>query len=328
MSSLYKIQPANSYQQVLNVGSNNSGLTASLQNVTDGKGTTCPLQLSTSTLNVQGTFQINGTTAVGITPVAAHTLLANITGSTALPVAVATNKFIQSINVQSFLTAGAATYTPTTGMVFCVIEVLAGGGAGGGTGNTSTHAVAAVGGGGGSGGYVKCLLTAAQVGTTGTISVGAAGTGVSANTGGTGGNTTITFNSGVNEILANGGVGGFSASLLTTSTINLGGALGGAVSATTYGTVMVNQAGNSGGSPDTIAQSQGTALGLAGANSQYGAGGAAQATTSATASGFAGIAALGNGAGGSGSTSTNSAGSLAGGNGTAGCIIITEFVAV
>lgn len=60
MSNFTGQSPANTYKQILNVGSGNSGLTTSLQNVTDGVGTTSILQLSTTALNIDGTFTVQG----------------------------------------------------------------------------------------------------------------------------------------------------------------------------------------------------------------------------------------------------------------------------
>lgn len=60
MSNLFGIYPGNTYKQLLNIGANNIALTASLQYVTDGTGINSALQLSTTTVNVQGTLLVNG----------------------------------------------------------------------------------------------------------------------------------------------------------------------------------------------------------------------------------------------------------------------------
>lgn len=81
MSSLYNNKVKDIYKQILNVGSGNSGLTATLQGVTDGIGTACPLEMSTTTVNIDGVFTINGN------PIATDSLSdignVTITGATA-----------------------------------------------------------------------------------------------------------------------------------------------------------------------------------------------------------------------------------------------------
>jgi len=62
MATLTGSTIANSYKQLLQVGSNNTGLTGTVQTVQDGSGTNSGLQLSNSTVNINGTFQLNGVT--------------------------------------------------------------------------------------------------------------------------------------------------------------------------------------------------------------------------------------------------------------------------
>jgi trimeric autotransporter adhesin len=61
MSTLTGTQIANTYKQLLQVGTGNVGLTSSLQTVQDGDAANSPLQLSNSAVNINGTFQLNGT---------------------------------------------------------------------------------------------------------------------------------------------------------------------------------------------------------------------------------------------------------------------------
>ncbi len=61
MASLTGTQIANTYKQLLQVGTGNVGLTSSLQTVQDGDANNSPLQLSNSAVNINGTFQLNGT---------------------------------------------------------------------------------------------------------------------------------------------------------------------------------------------------------------------------------------------------------------------------
>ena len=60
MATLTGKQIANSYKQLLQIGSNNTGVSVALQTVQDGNGSNTALQLSNSTVNVNGTFALNG----------------------------------------------------------------------------------------------------------------------------------------------------------------------------------------------------------------------------------------------------------------------------
>ena len=79
---------------------------------------------------------------------------------------------ITSVVQQIFTTSG--TYTPTSGMVYAYVEVLGGGSGGAGTTSPGLNFVN-VGGGGGAGGYAASLLSAATIGASQTVTVGAAG---------------------------------------------------------------------------------------------------------------------------------------------------------
>lgn len=65
------------YKQLLNIGSSNSGLTSSLVDVTDGGGVAAPFQLSTTTFNITGTLLVNGSPLTAITIQEEGTSLAN-----------------------------------------------------------------------------------------------------------------------------------------------------------------------------------------------------------------------------------------------------------
>lgn len=60
MATLTGKQIANSYKQLLQIGSDNTGITTTLQTVQDGNGNSSPLQLTNSILNINGTLQLNG----------------------------------------------------------------------------------------------------------------------------------------------------------------------------------------------------------------------------------------------------------------------------
>jgi hypothetical protein len=53
---------ASTYKDLLQVSNNNSGIDTTLRNISDGEGTTSPLQLSNSTINLTGTVQLQGST--------------------------------------------------------------------------------------------------------------------------------------------------------------------------------------------------------------------------------------------------------------------------
>lgn len=77
---------ANTYKNLLNIDNNNSGVDGTVRTVQDGEGTSTPLQLSNSILNVNGTLQLNG---VAIT--ADASAINNITDLTAITGIVATS---------------------------------------------------------------------------------------------------------------------------------------------------------------------------------------------------------------------------------------------
>ena len=82
MATLTGTQIANTYKQLLQVGSGNTGLTGTVQSVQDGQGNNSPLQLSQSAVNINGTFQLSGVTLTAN----ASTLnaVADLTGATGI----------------------------------------------------------------------------------------------------------------------------------------------------------------------------------------------------------------------------------------------------
>jgi len=206
------------------------------------------------------------------------------------------------INAQIF--AASATYTPSPGMLYC--EIIAVGGGGGGGGAVATGATTySGGGGGGSGEYAYGIFTAAQIGTSQTITIGAAGSAGSGVAGGAGGATSVG-----SLLSANGGAGGTSASAATA--FNIPGALGG-----TGGT-----GGNfrfAGGVGGNSSGGSGVLFGGIGGSSEKGSGGQGGILS-------AGSAALGYGSGGGGASQVPSGAALAGGAGTSGGVFITEYI--
>lgn len=211
---------------------------------------------------------------------------------------------VKSVHVQQF--TGSGTYTPTTGMIYAIIdEAGAGGGTGGSAagGNSSPSA--------GAGGYLRALLTAAQIGVSQVITIGAAGTagaGASNTTGGNGGTTTVG-----GLLTAAGGIGTSGTGSATAS-----GGAGGGVAVST-GVAMITIPGQQGGGMGNVS---GNSVGLGqvgfGGSNPVGFGGPAQFGQLGTTTN--GIAGTGYGAGASGSWSGG-----AGAAGTSGIVTITEF---
>ena len=153
-----------------------------------------------------GNLYLNGTAVYTAIP----TALPNGTTATTQSVGdtstkVATNQFVSqnafgSINIQKFSTAGTFTYTPTSGLIYAIVEIMGAGGAGATVSNQN-------GGAGGAGGYLRGVVSATAIGASKSITVGAAGT--PGNTGGTTSFGTIFSASGGASASANaGGAGG------------------------------------------------------------------------------------------------------------------------
>jgi len=213
-----------------------------------------------------------------------------------------------SINIQTFTSSG--TYTPTSGMMYCIVQCIGGGGAGGGVAATGA-ANYAVAGGGGAGEYSVGAFSAATIGASQTVTIGAGGTpgSAGANAGGTGGTTSLGA-----LITSVGGVGGGGGAVQTLATFEFGGAGG---SGGTGGQVRI---GGTAGFYGIGQQGTQLLIGGSGGNSPLGGGlGSFSSTTT-------GPAASGYGAGGGGSSNGNSQSAKAGGGGGKGTIIITEYI--
>lgn len=256
-------------------------------------GTLPVSQGGTGAVTLTGVLKGNGTS-----PFTASAVLAVADGGTG----VSSQNWFTSVATQVFTSNG--TYTPTAGMKYCIIECVGGGGGGGGV--TSSAGNNAAGGGGGAGGYSRKVSTAAIIGASQVVTIGplgAAGTS-GANNGSAGGDTSVG-----SICIAKGGSGGIGAS----SSIGAGGAGGVA------GTGDFTPTGAR-GQPGPGFSTGGLAAGFSGgggANGPFGGGGAG-------GQGGAGGAATNYGAGGGGGQVGNS--SVAGGNGSAGVVIITEYI--
>lgn len=215
---------------------------------------------------------------------------------------------ITQVIVQIFTSNG--TYTPTSGMKYCIVEVQAPGGGGGGAA-TSGATTAAIGGGGGGGGYARKTFAAATIGASQTVTVPAGGAGGAA--GSNNGTTASTVSMGA-LISATGGGGGAGGGAGAVGA-NVGGA-GGIGTATSPGFATT---GSPGGACISSALN---VMGSSGGNSYFSGGGLAIAGNVG-----AGNAALGYGGGGGGAVTANST-QQAGGAGAPGLIVVTEYVSV
>ncbi len=217
------------------------------------------------------------------------------------------------LNIQTFYSGVAATYTPTAGTNIAIIKMLGGGGAGGGAAGVAGNTAA--GGGGGAGGYVEHQLNGVSGTYTYTIGVGGTPGSAGNNTGGNGAATT--FSGGA--LSAGGGSGGGGAAAQNAAYVALT-AVGGASGNGTGGN-LVNLPGQAGF--QGFAYLNSGVISGEGGNNIFGNGASPVAAgPSSQTTGNAGPA--GTGTGGSGGASYAGA-SVAGGAGGSGLIIITEY---
>jgi hypothetical protein len=275
---------------------------------------------SLTCLNIESTGSIN--IATGQTY--------NINGTTVL-------KTTPTINMQVFSTAGSATYTPSTNMIYCVVELVgAGGGGGGGAPCTST--TVSCGAGGGAGQYIRATVLASTISSIGgsvSITIGSGGSAGSNSFGSTGGSTYFGAYGATSAstlfLGCNGGYGG--GAISATSTFWAPNPGTGGYGGTTTGIkgTPLNSNGNSGTfgfcmySSSTVAYS----IGGKGADSPIGSGGVgASAALTGTGVGSSNTGEKGyRGGGGGGSATVCNTTTPSGGKGGDGCIIITEYIA-
>ena len=271
-----------------------------------------------------------GAYATGTTTLARTTVVASSTGSkvnfsappsvyvTALSVDLATSaqgmkadNAIASIVVQKFTSSGA--YTPNPKLLYAIIECTGGGGGGGGGTGTASNSKNAAG--GGSGSYSKTIASAAAIGASQIVTIGAGGSGGTATSdapGQAGGGTSVGT-----LCIANGGGGGGG---IGTSFLAFPGGTAGA--AGTGDIAIPGTAGGVGGGASNSASNYFTSSG-AGANSIWGSGGRSVVGVSGAVNGNAGT---GYGSGGSGCSIHNSTAAATGGAGSPGMVVITEFL--
>jgi hypothetical protein len=224
---------------------------------------------------------------------------------------------ISSVALQVF--TANDTYTPTSGMAFCLVLSTGGGGGGGGADVNTNATQTGVGSGGGAGGTAIELFSAATIGANQSVAIGAAGTAGSATngtSGGNGGNTT--FGS---LHTATGGTGGVGSGVSSLADVIQLGSAGGVP---TGG--LLNVTGGSGGSALGFVNTPvGCAMGGHGGSSMWGSGGRGGARRGTIATSSAGIAGAAYGSGGGGGVTSENTGA-AGGTGAAGVVIVLEFI--
>jgi hypothetical protein len=305
--------------------------------------TTLPVQLINPTGSSSGQAIVsNGASSApawggigvnGIAAIAANTVLANATASSASPTAFSMPSCSSStsvlqwasgtgfqcvtglpgrlINVQVFTSSG--TYTPTSGQGHAIVKLQCAGGGSGGTA-TTTSSQYSVSSGAGSGGYAEVYYGALS---TTTVTIGAGGTagagGASPTAGGTGGTTS--FGS---AISCTGGGGSVAGAAQADTNYYIGtAASGGAAPTISGGTTVLDLAG---AQPQVRAMIMGSTTNPtsgAGANSILGQGGFQSQGSAASPVGY------GAGAGGAATnvSTTGNAGAVGGG----GYIAVYEY---
>ena len=225
------------------------------------------------------------------------------------------------VNVQTFTSSG--TYTPTAGTKFVIADVVGGGGGGGSNSTTVSAGYASGGQGGGAGSRVVAKL---PISGPLSVVVGAGGNGGTPNPsggkpGGDGGQSSI------GGIIATGGRGGEAGTAI--NVLPTGGKTTSQNAANTIpdGVTLISQHRGKGASSALLYSSNNASSGK-GADSDYGFGGPSVGISHGT-NNAAGVNATGNAAGGSGSVSITGTGttgvSVAGGNGSAGIVIVWEY---
>jgi hypothetical protein len=259
----------------------------------------------TLTAGVTGTGNMVLDTAPTINNAIVGTQTANDNTTKAASTAYA-DRVLKNLVIRVTVFTVSGTWTVNANTVYATMEAWGGGGGGGGTATTATT-IGAGGGGGGAGSYSRTTSSKTTVGASQVITIGAAGLAGTAgnNAGGAGGDSSVgtlcvgkggaggTGNSGAGAANATGGAGGIAGTGDITST-GMAGLSGGA---STSGSVTT-----------------------AGGSSLVGGGGVSPNTISA-----AGAAGTGRASGGSGGTTFNVSGAFAGGAGTSGYVVITEY---
>ena len=293
-------------------GQQNKCFIAGIEGVSVSNLNVVTINTSTGQLGSQAAANVGTVTQYDVLVGGAAGAIASVGPGTAQQLLVSggasTNPSYKALSVKNQVFTSTGTYTPTSGMVYCIIQCLGGGGGGGGAAATGVSTTSS-GGGGGSGEYAQGVFSAATIGSSQSVTIGGAGAANSGTTGGNGGTTSV----GSTLISAAGGTGGTTAAA-SANTSQSGGLGGTGGSGGDFRTP-----GQNGGGGFTIA-APGVVLGSMGGSSQFGAGGGAVASSSS------GTAGLGYGGGGGGGANYVSQSAVAGGAGTKGVVIVTEYI--
>lgn len=218
--------------------------------------------------------------------------------------------FFSQVVLRTFTSSG--TYTPTSGMKYCIINATGGGGGGGGS-NTTAALQVSVGGGGGGGGSATTYSTAATIGVSQTVTVGAAGAGGPIGAFGAAGGA-----SSVGSLCAaNGGSGGASSGVSTATLFLQAGGTGGSATVGNFGF-----SGGQGGYGIANGNS-GTSICVGGAGGLSSYGGGSYVLGSGSGAGNTGA---NFGVGGGGAVTAPGNTGQVGGAGNAGIVTIVEFI--
>ena len=217
-----------------------------------------------------------------------------------------------SVVRQVFTSSG--TYTPTSGMKYCDVEIV-GGGAGGGGSAAVAGGQASGGGGGAGGGYSRKIFSAATIGGSKSVTIGAGGAGGAAGgatgSNGTAGGTT-SFDALISATGGGAGQGGLASGTNGVTAVRSIPGVGSGGDFNTYGGIGEGSFGWS-----TLAYAGN------GGSSFYGTGGAVNGSSGGV-SGVSNIA-YGYGSGGGGGSAGDGATARAGASGLSGICIITEY---
>lgn len=197
-----------------------------------------------------------------------------------------------------------STYNPSSGLQYADVEICGGGGSGGGINN-------GVGGGGGGGGYTKKRFTAAEIGSSQSVTIGAGGTATTGADGNSGGTTTF------GSLLTATGGGGGKQSVGSALSIGEGGDKGSGSGGDINATGSAGTPGIQVGSSPSTANKQ--ACSGNGGSSFFGGGGRGRSDVNTDTSGQS---ASSPGAGGAGAHNPIP---RASGAGAAGICIVTEY---
>ena len=97
MTNLTNFAPGSSFGDLLTCTNNGSGINANLQPIQDGFGQNTAMQLSSNTLNVVGTLQVNGI------PIASLNEATRVTSYAVAPPAVDAGIYFNTASSQFFL---------------------------------------------------------------------------------------------------------------------------------------------------------------------------------------------------------------------------------